>query len=45
MLLGMIDLSTSGSYADQRNAMLRFLDTFGLEELNLDLYNQFEGRN
>ena len=42
MLLGMIDLSTSGSYADQRNAMLRFLETFGLEELNLDLYNQFK---
>ena len=43
LLLGMIDLSTSGSYADQRNAMLRFLETFGLEELNLDLYNQFKG--
>ena len=43
MLLGMIDLSTSGSYADQRNAMLRFLETFGLEELDLDLYNQFKG--
>ena len=43
LLLGMIDLSTSGSYADQRNAMLRFLETFGLEELDLDLYNQFKG--
>ena len=43
MLLDMVDLSTSGSYADQRNALLRFLDTFGLEELNLDLYNQFKG--
>ena len=42
LLLGMIDLSTSGSYADQRNAMLRFLETFGLEKLNLDLYNQFK---
>ena len=41
-LLSMIDLSTSGSYADQRNAMLRFLETFGLEKLNLDLYNQFK---
>ena len=43
LLLSMIDLSTSGSYADQRNAMLRFLETFGLEELDLDLYNQFKG--
>ena len=42
MLLDMVDLSTSGSYADQRNALLRFLKTFGLEELNIDLYNQFE---
>ena len=42
MLLDMVDLSTAGSYADQRNALLRFLKTFGLQELDIDLYNRFE---
>ena len=41
-LLSMIDISTTGSYADQRNAMLRLLRTFDLDEAGIDLYNKFE---
>jgi len=41
-LLSMIDISTTGSYADQRNAMLRLLQTFDLDEAGIDLYNKFE---
>lgn len=41
-LLSMLDLTTTGSYADQRNAMLRLLQTFELDEAGIELYNKFE---
>jgi len=37
-----LDQATAGSYADQRNALLRLFDTFGLDEVAPDVYAKFE---
>ena len=41
-LLNFVDQSTSGSYADQRLGLMRFLETFGFADIAPDLYEEFK---
>ena len=41
-LLNLIDQSTSGSYAEQRSALMRLLETFGFPEVAPNVYDSFK---